>query len=340
MLGRQTRRIEYIDVFRAFGIILMVMGHIGFGNKFDHFIHAFHMPMFFFVSGFLYKKREISLLSYLKKKAMSLMIPYFVFGLFHYLFFSVQNGFQLEPIKAWLLFPAYEGIPIAEALWFLPALFFADIIYYWLIKMIKNSSILWVIVIMISLIGQVLPAKLGIRVPFAIAPAMVGVGLMHLGRSLRPYEQCVVNLKVYLVLLFGALTALSLFQSGYVNMRTDTYPSEFILFWVNAVAASIIGLNIANILKRWFKNSIPIYYLQSVGRNAIVYVCLNQIVILLCGKMIRKGFRLLFVSFKNVFWLNAIELVTSLAVLFLLAFLFEKTIFRVFVGKYNTKTIN
>ena len=41
-------RMDYIDIYRAFGIILMVMGHIGFGGKFDKFIHAFHMPMFLF----------------------------------------------------------------------------------------------------------------------------------------------------------------------------------------------------------------------------------------------------------------------------------------------------
>ena len=28
-------RMDYIDLYRAFGIILMVMGHIGFGGKFD-----------------------------------------------------------------------------------------------------------------------------------------------------------------------------------------------------------------------------------------------------------------------------------------------------------------
>lgn len=51
------QRLDYIDVFRSLGIIAMVMRHVGFGGKFDHFIHAFHMPMFFFISGFFYKRR-------------------------------------------------------------------------------------------------------------------------------------------------------------------------------------------------------------------------------------------------------------------------------------------
>lgn len=44
---KDLARINYIDIFRSFGIIAMIMGHIGFGQAFDYFIHAFHMPMFF-----------------------------------------------------------------------------------------------------------------------------------------------------------------------------------------------------------------------------------------------------------------------------------------------------
>lgn len=55
-------RCRYMDIFRAFGIILMVMGHINFGKHFDHFIHAFHMPMFFFVSEKLFTETKLKVL--------------------------------------------------------------------------------------------------------------------------------------------------------------------------------------------------------------------------------------------------------------------------------------
>lgn len=73
-------RMDYIDIYRAFGIILMVMGHIGFGGKFDKFIHAFHMPMFFFISVFFYKEKYIDIKKYAVDKAKKLLTPYFVFG--------------------------------------------------------------------------------------------------------------------------------------------------------------------------------------------------------------------------------------------------------------------
>ena len=47
------KRIEYIDVYRGLGIILMIMGHIYFGKLFDIFIHAFHIPMFFIIDYYL-----------------------------------------------------------------------------------------------------------------------------------------------------------------------------------------------------------------------------------------------------------------------------------------------
>ena len=47
-------RNDSIDIFRCFGILLMILWHIGFGDLFDHYIHAFHMPMFFVVSGMFF----------------------------------------------------------------------------------------------------------------------------------------------------------------------------------------------------------------------------------------------------------------------------------------------
>lgn len=56
-------RLDYIDVFRSLGILAMIMGHIGFGGRFDYFIHAFHIPMFFFISGFFIEKKVVVLVS-------------------------------------------------------------------------------------------------------------------------------------------------------------------------------------------------------------------------------------------------------------------------------------
>ena len=65
----EQSRAGYIDVFRGIGILLMVMGHINsFGGYFDKFIHAFHVPMFFVISGYLFRVNSYSLSDIIKKE--------------------------------------------------------------------------------------------------------------------------------------------------------------------------------------------------------------------------------------------------------------------------------
>ena len=62
------------------------------------------------------------------------------------------------------------------------ALFFADIIYFWVSK-IENERIVWIVVIAISLTSQIIFTRFNIKLPFALNAAMVGIGLMHAGRA-------------------------------------------------------------------------------------------------------------------------------------------------------------
>lgn len=82
---RTKERIEYIDFFRGVGITLMVMGHMafgglqGFGDLVEKYIHSFHMPMFFIISGYFYQKKA-NWISFVKGKMRTIMLPYIAFG--------------------------------------------------------------------------------------------------------------------------------------------------------------------------------------------------------------------------------------------------------------------
>lgn len=78
-MNQQNNRSEYIDFFRGIGILLMIMGHIGFGRIFDKWIHSFHMPMFFFVSGFFYIGNKPVVAS-VKKYTKKMLLPYLMWG--------------------------------------------------------------------------------------------------------------------------------------------------------------------------------------------------------------------------------------------------------------------
>lgn len=80
------QRIIWIDYAKAVAIFLVVLGHSfkplgGPDLEAKNFIYSFHMPVFFFLSGFLYKKSNVVLGEYLKRNVKSLLFPYFLLNL-------------------------------------------------------------------------------------------------------------------------------------------------------------------------------------------------------------------------------------------------------------------
>ena len=307
-----------MDVFRSLGIIAMVMGHIGFGGKFDHFIHAFHMPMFFFISGFFYKRKNYSIKEYIDRKAKSLLVPYISFGIFHYLVSVAFAGPSIKPVLH-LLTVNTEGLPIAGALWFLTALFLTDTIYF----LLDKWNAMWLIipaVLIGSFADQILPYPL----PWALSAACVGLGLYWLGQISKKYEnklEKIYNMNWFQILIVGAITTGLIFVNEYVNMREGKY-GFLPLFWINAWLSICLGISISKLICKTDK----IEWLTYIGRNSIVYVCLNQIVIQVLCKVFS------YVTMPKMLS-NLLVLILSLTVLRILSMLFMKTKLKIFIGK-------
>lgn len=47
----------HIDVLKGIGIILVVLGHLNPGIYLETWIYSFHMFLFFFLSGHIFKKK-------------------------------------------------------------------------------------------------------------------------------------------------------------------------------------------------------------------------------------------------------------------------------------------
>lgn len=296
------KRIEYVDIFRGIGIILMILGHIGYIGIFDKIIrhvgfnvsadivvHAFHMPMFFVVSGFFYS-RPVKLCGggYIKKKARTLLVPYIVFGIISYIIWLAINpeSYSLAPLKH-LLFENTDGLPITGALWFLTALFIVQVLYAVLDSCIKSRVVLTIFVIAISIFGCLAKRFIPYRLPYAFDTACGSMGLVHLGRVLYPHisrekngKKQLLDIPWILVFVFSIISLILIGINGMVNLRVAEY-SNLALYWINAIFSSYILLVISykmSLMGNPFAKIIN-NCLINIGKDSIVYVCLNQIVI-------------------------------------------------------------
>lgn len=292
-LEKVQSRIDYIDLLRAAGIILMIMGHIGFGDLFAKWIHIFHMPMFFIISGYFYRDQKIGLV--LKKRAKTLLIPYLFFGIMHILINSILTGnFSIHDL--YLLFwdnTEGAGIPIAGALWFLTASFFAEILFRAVQKISKSDTVTTLAAAALSLAGMACGSFLPFHLPLALDAGMVGAGLFQVGKLLKDRGQYLLKMKMAVSCLGIVLFSLLGLINGYVNLRTGSY-GIWPLFWINAVFITVSLWNFFRCVFEWAERSsdrsIKIFFefVRGIGRDSIVYLCLNQLSIKIANVLVDK----------------------------------------------------
>lgn len=165
--GSMSKRIEWIDTLRGFGILVVVIGHLKPEAILERYIYSFHMFLFFAISGFLFREgTDLWLL--LKKKAKRLLVPYF----FWTFLASVQALISGEGVVGALkVFIMYDGsVGWNRPLWFLSVIFAAELVYGLLRKYCRFSNWICLLVcpwIWYMLKGELLTMKLD-NVPLAV----------------------------------------------------------------------------------------------------------------------------------------------------------------------------
>jgi len=93
-------RLNYIDYMKTSGIYLIVLGHM-FPCPGTNFIYSFSVPLFFFISGFLFYQSD-SFNTFLRKNFYSLIIPYLFINcisLIFVTFFTSSFSWEKSVIK-------------------------------------------------------------------------------------------------------------------------------------------------------------------------------------------------------------------------------------------------
>ena len=157
-------RLHYFDTAKGIGIFLVLLGHLQ-GNWFFSlspyilplctWIFSFHIPLFFLISGMLIRYKDDpakDLKTLFLKRFKGIMIPYFWFSFFYLLvvLYSLLTGF-IKPqsffIQVWYVLGMYG----MNVLWFLPALFFGEMLFLLLRSRFSDKILPFAILILTAL---------------------------------------------------------------------------------------------------------------------------------------------------------------------------------------------
>ena len=270
-----NKMIDYIDVYKGIGIFLMLVAHVSFWGKIDHFIHAFHMPMFFFVSGFLYRKKDTPILRVIAGKARALLLPYFVWGIIASVICLLVYGKEkmLQNIEH-LIYINNTGLVLNNALWFLTAIFLAEVIFFILDRCLP-AYIKIAVVIALVIIGSCAKIVFPFTLPWSLSAAFAGVGVYFAGTCARKYSENLFNAPVYVYAIAAIIVIGLIFINGELNMRTESYAIIPISLFDSVAMSGIILIFCSKIDMLNLK---LLAFFRKIGENSIIYLCTHQLV--------------------------------------------------------------
>jgi len=278
-------RLEYIDMVKGIGIILVVIGHSTYvSDQTITWLASFHMPLFFIISGLLFaykgsEKEEFA--SYAKKRFCGMMIPYFWFSLiyigvyFYYLYAHPEIMDMLFIQSAAIQAVSFYGISV---LWFLPTIFVGELCFYGLIKRCPRVAgrVIGAICIVIPVFGKkavesYIPMDSGLqwtwlgnfmlavlRVFPAVVFLLLGYEAYELLKRYRLKAAWEILLGIGCLILNGAIA----FANGRVDMHYLVF-NNLVLFYLGALSAAL-GLILI------FRNVKKIWILSFLGANSLI----------------------------------------------------------------------
>jgi acyltransferase len=250
-------RLDFIDNAKAIAILLVIIGHTdGIPQYFENLIFSFHMPAFFFISGYLIKdyKLCLTLRNYTNIQIKTLIIPYVFFGLIS-ICYSVLNNFvkgvnsNIYKNLYGLLYGNSEGL-VNTVLWFFTCLFSTSLIYFIFSRIARPITIV-ILSLITGLVICYFHNNLDMRPPWNIDLSLISLFFFASGKCISEINIKQPLLKENEIKLFLAIIIPALFYLSGLNGRIDMAFMSFgnpVLFIVNACLGIAILLILGSLL--------------------------------------------------------------------------------------------
>lgn len=295
---------EYWNIMKGIGIICVVIGHSWM--QMQNFVYAFHMPLFFFISGYLYDEEKYGdqPFVYISRRIRSVWIKYMVweavFILFHNFFYRIGMLYGVgiesyEYSKREIVLELAEAVLgcanelLIGALWFAPALVLAVSGMSLIIAVSRKLEILtggilvkfffqFICVMVLGAIGYILimshqdfPAFM--HISMAVMPYLwLGYLLRNYVRDFTQYVNGFVALAALIVVIIVSRRYLISLVNNYV------YPFMYLL----AVLGIYACLYLAKILK---KNNLFSTIFSLLGKESFFLMATHLFVLRLIDRI-------------------------------------------------------
>ena len=171
-----------------------------------------------------------------------------------------------------------RGKTIVSALWFIGCIFFCQVIFYLILKIVKEDNLkILISVNIVFVIGVIYKNLIDMNLPYSIDISLIAILFFGLGYLFKIYfEKIKVYFKlkyiiVYLSIniLFGFLNFKSIHVR--IDMFYNTY-GNYLFFIISAISGMFMCITL-------FYNIKKISILSYIGKNSLIYYSLHQYIV-------------------------------------------------------------
>ncbi len=276
-----SKRIEWVDLCRGLAILLVMLGHSHEHSIVKDWLYTFHIPLFFFLSGYVFSVKKYSdYKSFLFNKIRTLLFPMFCFSIINFpISCALDGSFSLKDVVHLLggTFIQLRGSAWDLGLWFLPCLFVLEN-YMWFLLKWSGARLKRLIPLILSvfIIGFLYIRLVNKIVPWSFEVACVSLLFFGCGylAKLKGKIFDAFSTKVYLIPVFALASVLSSFGISRMGTMTDMYANA-IPFLPLYLTGAFSGILLSVSVFRFLPHK-PFKWLMYVGKNTLVFYSLHS----------------------------------------------------------------
>ena len=288
---KKQKRLAWIDIAKGIGIFLMVFAHTerglvsssilqesSFVILLDRWIYAFHMPLFFFISGLLADRAvQSEVVPWVNKMLRTIIYPYFVWSILQTLLqMAASNSVNREISTSQLWAITYHPV---QQFWFLYALFMVMLTYFVSRKLGLSNSMFLIIAVLLYLcqVWKISFGGWGMLYIFRRHIIYFAVGAV-IGRksiSLLLDRIKTIGLTISCLALFGFVTIAAYFDWG---QYTLAFPFIALCGIAGTIALAFIcqKFDSTAFLEQWGKVTLQIYLVHTIA-SAVTRLVLQKV---------------------------------------------------------------
>ena len=274
-----SKSIDWINILKGVGVLFVVVGHLS--TPMSKFIFSWHMPLFFFVSGFFINK-DTPITDHIVKNFKRIMFPYLIFGALGITVEIIKRvALKRESVDIIILLKGFlfemdaSGLKghYGFLLWFLPSLFIGRCI----LQALLNKKVNGYLVLFISFIS--LWGSFYFNAPFGLDNGLANMVWIFTGYLFyQKFSHVQLGEMKYLLFFFIIVLTISLSPINYpgLDIASKTYSNIFfnfswafvvILFFISLSQSYIITTSKFRLIKSFGEQSMLIYVIHPYFNN-------------------------------------------------------------------------